>query len=139
MQTLAATAAAALILAGCTAGSSMAVESSPPLRHVAMAPLPEESAHDDDLPLERSPGPVERSDPAAVAMELILGGLAEQGLEVLDIGVQTVAANPTAATVRVAATHRIETTRAPHTSVYELDLARVPDGTWHLVGFRQAH
>ncbi len=137
MRTFAAVAAAALTL-GCTA-SSTAVEGNPPLRHVAIARLAEEPAHDDELPVQQPPGPVDRSDPAAVAAALIVAGLAEQGLQVVDLGVQTLAVNPTAATVRVAATHRAEMAGAPHTSVYELDLTPEPDGSWRVVDFRQAH
>jgi hypothetical protein len=138
MRTLAAVAAAALAVAGCTTGST-AGESSPPVRQVAIAALPEEAAHDDALALQHSAEPVDRSDPAAVAVELIVAGLAEQRLEVVDVGVETLAVTMAAVTVRVAATHRAETTGAAHTSVYELDLARDPGGSWRLVGFGQVH
>jgi hypothetical protein len=138
MRTISIAAAVVLAVAGCTAGRA-AGESSPPLRHVAVGLLPEEPAHDDDLPEAQPPGPVDRSDPATAAVELIVAGLAAQGLEVLDVGVEIIAATPAAATALVAATHRTETAGGPHTSVYELDLSRDPAGTWRLVRFRQAH
>ncbi|HUG86840.1 MAG TPA: hypothetical protein VMM13_19880 [Euzebya sp.] len=138
MRTLATVAAAALTLAGCTT-STTTVEGSPPIRQVAIARLPEQPAHAPELPLDQPPGPVDRSDPAAVAVALIVAGLAEEGLEMMDLGVQTLPASPNAVTVRVAAAHRAELASAPHTSVYELDLTRGPGGTWRLVGYRQAH
>jgi hypothetical protein len=138
MRTISVVAAVVLSVAGCTTGNT-AGESSPPLRHVAVGPLPEEPAHDDDLPVAQPPRTVDRSDPAAAAVELIVTGLAEQGLEVVDVGVEILATTPAAATVLIAATHRTDTTGAPHTSVYELDLDREPGGTWWLVEFRQVH
>ncbi len=55
----------------------------------------------------------------------------------VDLGVETLAANGSAAHVRIAATHRTQA-GAPHTSVYELDLSRDAGGSWRLVGFRQS-
>ena len=138
MRSATAVVAAAITLAGCAAASTTAA-SSPPLRHVAVAALPEEPAHDDELRSIEPPGSVDRSDPGAVAAELIVSGLAEQGLEVVDLGVENLAATPTAATVRIAATHRAETATALHTSVYEVDLTRDRGGPWRLAGFRHAH
>ncbi|WP_370327135.1 hypothetical protein [Euzebya sp.] len=115
------------------------MEGSPPVRQVAIARLPEQPAHDPELPLDHPPGPIDPSDPAAVAVALIASGLAEEGLEVMDLGVETLLASPDAVTVRVAAAHLAELASAPHTSVYELHLTREPGGTWRLVGYRQAH
>jgi hypothetical protein len=138
MRTLAAVAAAVLVLLGCTPGGPVG-ESSPPVRQAAIARLPEQPAHDDDQPVHRPPDSVDLDDPAAVAVELIVAGLAEQGLEVVDVGVETLTVTPKAVTVLVAATHRAEMTGVPHTSVYELDLTRDPGGAWRLVGFGQVH
>ena len=129
---------AALTLAGCYPNST-AVEVGPPVRHVAISRLPEQPAHDDEVPVARPPGPLDRSDPVAVAVALIVTGLVEEGLEVVDLGTERLAAKPAVATVRVAATHRPRGGATPSTSVYELDLRRDPDGSWRTVGFRQAH
>lgn len=137
MRNLATVAVATLTLVGCTT-SPIAMEDGPPVRHVALSRLPEQPAHDHEVPVAQPPGPVDRSDPAAVAVALIVTGLAEQGLEVVDLGTETLVANPDVATVRIAATHRADVTAAPHTSVYELDLIRDPEGSWRLVDSRQA-
>lgn len=137
MPTLATLAGTALVLTACTTGST-GVEGSPPVRHVAIQRLPEQPAHEADRPLDQPPGPVDRSDPAAVAVAIVVAGLAEQGLEVVDMGVEAVPATSDRVTVRVAATHRAGVSAAPHTSVYELDLTRGPGGSWRLAGFRQA-
>ena len=137
MRPLAIVTTAALTLAGC-ATSATSVEGSPPIRHLAIPRLAEEPAHDDALPVEPAPEAVDRHDPEAAAAALILAGLAEQGLEVVDLGVETLDRDPAAATVRVAATHQAEG-GAQHTSVYELDLARGRNTPWRLVGFHQAH
>jgi len=136
--THAALAATALALAACTTGTT-AVDGGPPVGHVAISQLPEQPAHEPDLPLDQPSRPMDRSDPAAVAAALVVAGLAEQGLEVVDLGVQTLPATADGITVRVAATHR-PGQGAPHTSVYELDLTRVggPGGSWRLAGSRQA-
>ena len=129
---------AALTLAGCYPHPT-AVEGGPPVRHVAISRLPEQPAHHDEVPVAQPPGPLDRSDPVAVAVALIVTGLAEEGLEVVDLGTETLAAKPAVATVRVAASHRQQGGATPHTSVYELDLSRDPGGSWRRVGFRQAH
>lgn len=129
--------AAALTLAAC-AGSA-AGGGTPPVRHVELSALPEQHPHDDPVPLDPRGGPVEQGDPAAVAVALIVDGLGEQGLEVVDLGVETARASADAATIRIAATHQAGTSGPSHTSVYEVDLARDPDGPWRSVGFRQAH
>jgi hypothetical protein len=137
MRTLALATTVLLALAGCATEPAVVVAGSPPVGHVTIAGLPEQPAHEHDGPLERPAAPMDRDDPAAVAAGLVVEGLAEQDLEVVDLGVDTLAASPSAATVRIAATHQTET-GIPHTSVYELDLSRDPEGSWRLVGFRQA-
>jgi hypothetical protein len=137
MRTLAIVTTAALTLAGC-ATATTPVEDSPPVRHLALARLAEEPAHDDALPVKPDADPVDPDDAEAIAASLIATGLADQGLQVVDLGVETLAWTPAAATVQVAATHR-GGGAATHTSVYELDLARDPDTPWRLVAFRQAH
>jgi hypothetical protein len=137
MRTLAIVTTAALTLAGC-ATSATPVEGSPPIRHLAIPRLAEEPTHDDALPAEPAPEAVDRHDPEAAAAALIVAGLVDQGLQVVDLGVETLHRDPAAATVRVAATHQAEG-GATHKSVYELDLARRPEASWRLVGFRQAH
>ena len=136
MRTLVLATTAALALAGCSMDPA-AVEGSPPVRHVAVSGLPDQPAHDHERPLEHPAGPVDRDDPAAVAVAVILGGLAEQDLDLVDLGVESIAANSSTATVRIAAMHRTDT-GAPQTSVYELDLSRAAEGSWRLVGFRQS-
>ena len=136
MRTVILATSAALALAGCSTAPAV-VGGSPPVRHVTVSRLPDQPAHDDERPLEDPAGPVDRDDPAAVGVALVVDGLAEQNLDVVDLGVETLAANPSTATVRIAATHRTEA-GAPHTSIYELDLSRDADGPWRLVGFRQA-
>jgi hypothetical protein len=137
MRTLAIVTTAALTLAGCTTATAP-VEGSPPVRHLALARLTEEPAHDDALPVELTSDPVDPDDAEAVAVSLIATGLADQGLQVVDLGVETLAWTDATANVRVAVTHRAEG-GATHTSVYELDLARGPNSPWRLVGFGQAH
>ena len=139
MRTLAIAAAATLTLAGCATGPT-AREGSPPVRHVAISRLPEQPAHDDDRPLEQPPGPTDPNEPnapGAVAAALVRAGLAGEGLQVVDLGVEPLAAGPAAATVRVAATHRTELAGTPHTSVYQLDLVRDPGRPWRLASFLQ--
>ena len=125
-----------LALAGCSTETGV-VDGSPPVRHVTVSRLPDQPAHDHERPVKHPARSVARNDPAAVAVALVVDGLAEQDLEVVDLGVETLAANPSTATVRIAATHRTQD-GAPHTSIYELDLSRAAEGSWRLVGFRQA-
>ena len=137
MRILATVTFAALTLAACYPNPT-SVEVGPPVGHVAISRLPEQPAHH-EMPVAQPPSPLDRSDPVAVAVALIVTGLAEEGLEVVDLGTETLAAQPAVATVRVAATHRPQGGATPYTSVYELDLSRDPDGSWRTVGFRQAH
>ena len=135
-RTLATIAALALALTGCTTGRA-AVEGSPPVRHVTISGLPEQPTNDPDRPLKHPAVSLDRDDPAAVAVTLIEDGLAEEGLQLLDVGVQTRTSRPGAATVRIAATHQAQGgTR--HTSIYELDLARHPKASWRVVTFHQS-
>lgn len=76
--------------------------------------------------------------PAHVATAIVLDGLAEEGLEVLDFGVEHIAVGSAAATVRVAATHRGAKATAPHMSVYVLALVREGSRRWRLASFEQA-
>lgn len=139
MPTVATLAAAALALAACTTGSTAVEGSSPPVGHVVISRLPEQPAHDPEQPLDPPSGPLDRRDPAAVAVRIVVAGLARQGLEVVDLGVHAPSAASDRVTVRVVATHRGGVSGAVHTSVYELDLSRSPAGVWRLVGYRQAH
>jgi hypothetical protein len=136
MRTLVITTSVALALTGCSTAPP-AVEGSPPARHISVSHLPEQPAHDDERALEHPAGPLDQDDAAAAAVALIAGGLAEQGLEVVDLGVETLAATPSTARVRVAVAHRTKA-GAPHTSVYELNLARDAENSWRLDGYRQA-
>ncbi len=135
MRTVILATTVALALAGCSTDPAV-VEGSPPVRHIAVSRLPDQPAHDHERPLEHASGPVDQNDPAVVAVALVVDGLAEQNLELVDLGVETLAASPSTATVRIAATHRTEA-GAPHTSIYELDLSHDTGGSWRLVGFRQ--
>jgi len=137
MRTFTTVTLAAITLAGCTT-SPTTVEGSSPVRHVAVSRLPELPAHDPDAPIVLPSDPVDGSDPVAVAQALIVTGLAEQSLEVVDLGTDTRARTAAVATVRVAATHRADATATPYTSVYELSLTRDGQGSWHLLEFRQA-
>ena len=137
MRTFATVTLAAITLAGCVR-TPPAVEGRPPVRHVVVARLPELPAHDPDAPVVLPSDPVDRSDPEAVAAALVVTGLTKQGLDVVDLGTDTVVATAAVATVRVAATHRADATATPHTSVYELKLTRDRAGSWHLLEFRQA-
>ena len=131
-----ATVAAAAVLAACTTSDNR-VEDRPPVSHVAISHLPEQPAHDDAArPLEQ-PTAIDPSDPKAVAAALILEGLEEQGLEVTDLGVETVRARANDVTVRVAVTHEASRSATRHTSIYELGLRRDRGRSWNLVGFRQ--
>lgn len=136
MRTVILATTAAVVLAGCSTAPAV-MDGSPPARHVTVSRLPDQPAHDHERPLERPAGPVDRDDPAAVAVALVVDGLVEQDLEVVDLGVETLAENTSTATVRIATSHQTEA-GASHTSVYELDLSRDVEGSWRIVGFRQA-
>lgn len=139
MRTLATITATALtLLAGCTT-SRTADRARPSVSQVSIWRLPDQPDHGPDRPTDQPPGPLDRSDPTEVAVAQIVAGLADQGLDVVDLGVDTLRASSAAVTVRVAATHRAGAAGPPHTSVYELDLTRTADGSWQPAGFRQAH
>ncbi|HEX2029009.1 MAG TPA: hypothetical protein VHF25_13520, partial [Nitriliruptorales bacterium] len=103
MRTLATAVTAAVGLVGCTGGNP-AAEGRPPIQQVAIADLPDQPAHNPSRPVHQRLGPVDRSDPQAVALALIIAGLAREGLEVVDVGAQTASTSADQATVRVAAT-----------------------------------
>ena len=136
MPTIASVAAALVMLAGCTA-STTPVQGRPPVAQLALSQLPQQPAHGDERPLLRPSDPDGPDDPAAVAAAVILAGLAEEQREVVDLGIETIQAASQAVTLLVAATHRSGLEAAPHTSVYELDVTRHPDGSWRLASFRQ--
>lgn len=127
-------AAFVLATAGCTPGPSGAP--GPPVRHVDIARLPELPLHDLEAPppdLAASPA-VDLADPVAVATGHIRAGLTAEGLEVVDLDGDQTAAAGGRVSVGVVATHRTGPAGQPHTSVYELDLARQPEGSWAVVG-----
>lgn len=71
-------------------------------------------------------------------MGIVVEGLVEQGLEVVDLGVHAPPATSDRVTVRVVATHQDAVSGTVHTSAYELDLNRGPAGVWVLARYRQA-
>ncbi len=71
-----------------------------------------------------------------MATARIVGGLRAQGLEVVDLGAETIARVDDLVTVRVAVTHRAGPDATPYTSVYELDLTRGRDGEWEVTRAR---
>jgi hypothetical protein len=137
MRTTIVIAVTVLALSGCTPEESE-VRGGPPARHVVVGQLPDQPFHDADRPTDglspsSEPDP---SDPGAVAMDRIAEGLTAQGLEILDLGDQTITMADGHVTVRVAATHRTGPGATPHTSVYELDLRRTSDGQWSVIRSR---
>lgn len=130
-------AVAALAASGCTPTTSE-VGSVPPVRHVAVGGLPDQPLHDADQATNGSSlqGEVDPTDPVAVATGRIVGGLRAQGLEVVDLGAETIARVGDLVTVRVAVTHRNGPDATPYTSVYELDLTRGRDGEWEVTRAR---
>ena len=128
---------AALAASGCTL-KSPEVGSVPPVRHVAVGRLPDQPLHDADNGTNgwSLSGEVEPTDPVTVATARIVGGLRDQGLEVVDLGAETTARVDDLVTVRVAVTHRPGPDATPHTSVYELDLTRGRDGEWEVTRAR---
>ena len=129
-------AVAALAASGCTPTTSE-VGSVPPVRHIAVGQLPDQPLHDAGQATNGSSlsGDVDPTDPVTVATARIVGGLRAQGLEVVDLGAETVA-RVDDVTVRVAVTHRTGPDATPYTSVYELDLTRGRDGDWQVTRAR---
>lgn len=126
---LAAAGLAATLLAGCAATTaSPPTGRAPAIRHVELRQLPAAPAHDDPRPIELR-DPPDPADPAQVAIAQLVAGLAAQDLQVVDIGAATIRTTPDRRTLRVAVTHRTDRS-APHTSVYEVELARGGDGSW---------
>ena len=128
---------AALAVSGCTA-EMPTVRPGPPARHVVVGRLPDQPLHDvEPATIGLSPaGEVDRSDPVAVAIGRIAEGLIAQGLDLVDLGIETTARADARVTVRVTATHRTGPAATPYTSVYELDLIRGRDGRWSVTGAR---
>lgn len=130
-------AVAALAASGCTPRAPD-VGPVPPVGHVAVGRLPDQPLHDAGQAANGSPlsGEVDPTDPVAVATAWIVGGLRDQGLEVVDLGAETIARVDDLVTVRVAVTHRAGPDATPHMSVYELDLTRGRDGDWQVTRAR---
>lgn len=131
MHTTIALAVAALTVSACTPTVPVAVTSVPPVRHVEVERLPDQPMHDANAsairPDAAAPDP---TDPVAIAIQRIVVGLDAEGLEILDVGAETITVEERRVTVRVEVTHRIDQATTPYTSVYDLDLTRVGDGTW---------
>lgn len=130
-------AVAALAVSGCTP-KAPDVGPVPPVRHVAVGRLPDQPLHEADQAANglSVSGEVDPTDPVAVATGRIVEGLRAQGLEPMDLGAETTARVDDLVTVRVAVTHRNGPDATPHTSVYELDLARGRDGDWEVTRAR---
>ena len=128
---------AALAASGCTP-KAPDIGSVPPVRHVAVGRLLDQPLHDAEQATHGSslPGEVDPTDPVAVATARIVGCLRAQGLELVDLGAETIARVDDIVTVLVAVTHRNGPDATPHTSVYELDLARGRDGEWEVTRAR---
>lgn len=123
---------AVLALSGCTDDATP--QAGPPISRVAVVDLPQEPAHGPELPPQ--PAPMgEAKDAVGVAMNLVVHGLEEQGLVVIDIGAEPVEILPTSATVRIAVTHASDS-GGLHTSAYGIDLIRNSHDRWISVGFR---
>ncbi len=122
-----------LVLADCATDGRL--QTGTAITRVAIGDLPQEPAHGPELLAEPVPK-VESKDAVAVAVDLVVDGLVEQGLVVLDIGAEPVDIRPGSATVRIAVTHASES-GGLHTSGYELYLLRDTNDRWISAGFRQ--
>lgn len=131
MHTTIALAVAALTVSACTPTVQEDVSPVPPVRHVEVERLPDQPMHDANASAIRldadAPDP---TDPVAIAIHHTVVGLEAEGLEILDVGAATITVEQRRVTVRVAVTHRNGQATTPYTSVYDLDLTRVGDGTW---------
>ena len=127
----------ALVATGCTTDTAE-LQPRTPARHVEIGRLPEQPFHDTDQPTNGQliSSEADPTDPAAVAVDLITAGLSAQGLEVIDLGVDTTTLADEFVRVRVAATHRAGPATPPYTSVYELELTRDHGGHWIVTGSR---
>ena len=129
-------AGAVLTASGCTP-DPFGAPPGPPARHVDVEGLPALPLHDapprSDLPASPALDP---ADPAAVAISHIRDGLTAEGLEVVDLGADETAVLDGRVTVQVVASHRTGPAGQPYTSVYELYLARQPDGSWTVTASR---
>ena len=124
----------ALLLAGCTATTNIAVlKRTPSVSHIPLAEL------DITAPHRTTAGQLsgsERSGPASVAAATVLGLLEAEGLYVLDLDVAVTERDGRRATVTVAVLHG--TGRGyPHDSRYELTLTRSAHG-WEVTAIEAA-
>ena len=131
MRTTLALAVAALAVSACTPTAPVDVTSVPPVQHVEVERLPDQPMHDANAsairPHATAPDP---TDPVAIAIHHTVVGLEAEGLEILDVGAETIAVEERRVTVRVAVTHRSGQAGTPYTSVYDLDLTRVGEDAW---------
>ncbi|MEX0835921.1 MAG: hypothetical protein WD010_07505 [Nitriliruptor sp.] len=136
MHTTIVLAVAALAVSGCTPTTSE-VGSVPPVRHVVVGGLPDQPLHEAERStIDLDSGEPDATDPVAVAIDQLVQGLRAQGLEILDLGSETVALVDGHATVRVVVTHGTAPATTSYTSVYELDLIRGGDGAWSVTAAR---
>lgn len=134
MRALTAAALGAALLAACTPAPTQAPPGQPAIRQLALDRLPAEPAHTEPTgPAPVRPG--DPADPATVALDLVVDGLAAQGLQIVDAGTTLIAASSGRTTVRVAVTHTPDG-EATHTSVYDLDLTRSDGDGWTVVAGR---
>ena len=131
MRTTIALAVAALAVSACTPTIPVDVASVPPVRHVEVERLPDQPMHDaNDSAIRPDADAPDPTDPVAIAIHHTVVGLEAEGLEILDIGAETITVEERRVTVRVAVTHRSGQARTPFTSVYDLDLTRVGGVSW---------
>lgn len=127
---------AVTLLAGCSPGSTSTItDGVPAVRRIALDTLPDGPAHPDSAtPIVV--GLPDTGDPVQVATNVLVLGLTQQGLDVLDLGAD-VPGVPSGeqVTVRVAITHA-NSEGVEHTSVYDVDLTRSNDRTWTVVAVR---
>ncbi len=122
-----------LVLASCATNATP--QTGTAITRVAIVDLPQEPAHGPEL-LPQPVPKVEPKDAVAVAVDLVVDGLQEQGLVIIDIGSEPVDISPGSATVRIAATHTSESGDL-HTSGYELYLLQDTHDRWISAGFLQ--
>jgi hypothetical protein len=134
MRALTAAALGAALLAACTPAPTQAPPGQPAIRQLALDRLPTEPAHNE--PTAPAPArPEDPADPATVALDLVVDGLAAQDLHIVDAGTSLIAASADRATVRIAVTHTPDG-EATHTSIYDLDLTRTDGDRWTVVAAR---
>lgn len=119
-----------VLAAGCTPSAGRASgDGRPPIALTVPAP-------DSGAPhLAGTSVEADQHDPAAVAAELVLDGLAEQGLSVIAVETELVEHRDQVARVQVAVVH--STGRGhPHQSLYTIELDQTRDG-WQTAGFTE--